>query len=730
MAPLNRRDFLKTGTLASAGLMLGINFTNAKVINATSPPPTSFTPNVFLTIGSDGSVVIMSKNPEIGQGVKTSMPQIIAEELEVDWKQIRVEQGIVDPRFGAQFAGGSTGIKMNFDVLRKAGAAARHMLIEAASIKWNIPADQCYAENGSVIRKDSSQRMSYASLAADASGLVPPQEPALKNKKDFKIIGQPLPGVDNKAIVSGKAIYGIDARPEEALVAVIERCPVYGGKLRSYNDTEVLKVNGVRHVVKIESGNDPLGLKEGIAIIATHTWAAIKGRRALQATWENPEGALEDDDSIKSAFEKNLATTTDPIREDGNTIESLRTSPKVLEAVYEVPFLAHVTMEPMNYTADVRPDRIEVWGPTQVPGNVLHFAAQISGLPPDRISVKMTRSGGGFGRRLMDDYACEAIYLSRQLGHPVQVVWTREDDILHDFFRPAGMYKVAGALDKENRLTTWDLKASTTSRYAFAGSTNPSYQTEVFPDSFPAGFIPNFRMQYLPVASRVPRGAWRAPGHNATAWVDQCFIDEMAHLAGKDPVAFRLELLGDDDRNMPYRDHGGPEYSTQRLKNVIRLAAEKSGWYAPATDGIFKGFACHFMFGAYVSEVVWISMPDTRNLKIVKALAVVDCGLVINPSGARNQLEGGLIDGLSAALNQAIHIGKGSAVERNLNDYKLMRMKDAPEIEVHLVESNASPEGLGEMTLPPVAAALCNAIFAATGKRIRKLPVNLADVRT
>ena len=730
MKQLNRRDFLKTGTLASAGLMLGITLTNARVFNATGDPPASFEPNVYLRIGSDGSVVILSKNPEIGQGVKTSMPQIIAEELEVDWTQIRVEQAPVDRRFGAQFAGGSTGIKMNFDALRKAGAAARHMLIETACLKWNIPADRCYAERGFVIRKDSMKKMSYASLAADASRLVPPQDPKLKDKKDYKIIGRPLPGVDNKAIVTGKAIYGIDARPKEALVAVIERCPVYGGKLRDYNDTEVLKINGVRQVVKIESGNDPIGLKEGIAIVATNTWAAIKGRKALNVNWDNPEGIPENDSRIKAEFEKSLITTTDAIRDDGNMIEALRTGAKVHEAVYEVPFLAHATMEPMNYTADVRADGIEVWGPTQVPGNVLQFAAQISGLPFDKISVKMTRSGGGFGRRLMDDYACEAIYLSKALGHPVQVLWTREDDIQHDFFRPAGMYKLTGALDSENRLTAWDIRASTTSRYAFAGSSDPAYQTEVFPDSFPAGFVPNFRMQYLPVASRVPRGAWRAPGHNATAWVDQCFIDEMAHLAGKDPIAFRLEVVGHEDRMMPYRDHGGPAYSTKRLKNVIRLAAEKSAWYEPAPPGIFRGFACHFMFGAYVAEVISISMPHPQSVKLVKALAVVDCGLVINPSGARNQLEGGLIDGLSAALNQKIHIADGKTVEKNLDDYKLLRMKDAPGIEVHLVESDESPEGLGEMTLPPVAAALCNAIFAATGKRIRKLPVNLSDART
>jgi isoquinoline 1-oxidoreductase subunit beta len=335
----------------------------------------------------------------------------------------------------------------------------------------------------------------------------------------------------------------------------------------------------------------------------------------------------------------------------------------------------------------------------------------------------MTRVGGGFGRRLMADYACEAIYVSKQIGKPVQVVWSREDDIQHDFFRPAGMYKIKAGLDEKNRLVAWQIKSSTASRGAFSGSMSPSYQTEVFPDGFPAGFVENFRMEYLPVASKVPRGAWRAPGHNVTAWLDQTFIDEMAQLAGKNPVDFRLEVLGEEDKMMPYRDHGGPVYSTKRLKNVIKLAAEKSNWNTPSAKGIFRGFAAHFMFGAYVAEVVSISMPSPDTIKIENVLAVVDCGLVINKSNALNQLEGGIIDGLSSALNQGVHIESGRAKENNFDTYQLLRIKDAPAVEVQLVDSDESPEGLGEMTLPPVAAALCNAIYAATGRRIRKLPI-------
>jgi isoquinoline 1-oxidoreductase beta subunit len=461
--------------------------------------------------------------------------------------------------------------------------------------------------------------------------------------------------------------------------------------------------------------------------VAKNTWAAMKGRKALKIEWDLPQGEAEGDERLKSQFEKNITASGTTLRDDGNVDEAFAKCIKVHEAIFEAPFLAHAPMEPMNYTADVRADGADLWGPTQVPGNARAYAAELGGVPRDKVKVRMTRVGGGFGRRLMADYAAEAVALSKLIGKPVQVVWSREDDIQHDFFRPAGMYWMKAGLDQNNKLVAWHLRSSTTSRRHFSDPMSAAHETEVFPDGFPAGFIPSFRMEYTNVESKVPRGAWRAPGHNVTAWLDQTFIDEMASLAGKDPVDFRLEVLGTEDKLMPYRDHGGPVYSTKRLKNVIRLAVEKSGWAKPAPKGVFRGFAAHFMFGAYVAEVVSISMPDANTIKVENVIAVVDCGLVINRSGAMNQLEGGIIDGLSAALNQAVHIENGRAKESNFDDYKLMRMKDAPAVEVHLVESDESPEGLGEMTLPPVAAALCNAIFAATGKRIRKLPVSLTE---
>ena len=722
---IHRRDFLKLTGLTAAGLLIGIN--HAKANNLNTLAEKAFEPNVFLSIQSDGRIILYSKNPEIGQGIKTALPQLLAEELEVDWKSIEVRQGILDARFGSQFAGGSTGVKTNFLSVRNAGASAREMLVEAAARKWQTSLDNCYAKEGTVYNKVTSEKFSYAQLAEAASKLNVRENPTLKDKKDFKIIGQPIPGVDNLQIVTGKVEFGLDARPKGMLVASVERCPVFGGKIKSVDETAALQIAGVERVIRIEPTKNPTQLVAGVAVIAKNTWAAMKGRKALKVEWELPAGEVESDEQLKRLFEKNLAGTGDILRDDGNVQEAFASCKKVHEAVFEAPFLAHAPMEPQNYIADVQADKADLWGPTQVPGSCRQRAAEITGLPPNKINVRMTRVGGGFGRRLMADYACEAVYLSKNIGKPIQVVWTREDDTQHDFYRPAGMFNIKAGLDENNKLIAWQLKATTTSRYTFSGSSSPAYQTEVFPDGFPAGFVKNFRMEYTAAASNVPRGAWRAPGHNITAWIDQCFIDEMAQLAGKDPVDFRLELLGAEDKMMPYSDHGGPVYSTKRLKKVIRLAAEKSNWSQPAAKGVFRGFAAHFMFGAYTAEVVSISMTDSQTIKVERVVAVADCGLVINRSNAVNQLEGGIIDGLSSALNQAVHITGGRVKEGNFDEYRLLRMKDAPAIDVVLVDSDEDPEGMGEMTLPPLAAALSNAVFAATGKRIHKLPIQLTD---
>jgi isoquinoline 1-oxidoreductase subunit beta len=730
MTNLTRRNFIKLSGLAGSGLVLGLTLVSKKSIAATGKALT-FQPNAFLRITSDNKITIVAKNPEIGQGVKTSLPQIIAEELEVDWKQIEVIQGDLHPGLGDQFAGGSTAIKENFNELRQVGASAREILIEAAARKWNIPTSQCYAARGTVFEKSGDRKFSYGQLAEDASKLDPKPNPPLKDPKDFKIIGKAISGVDNKKIAAGKAQFGIDSRPAGALVAAVIRCPVKGGKVKSFDAERALKVSGVIQVIDFDfSGGDPRDSANGVAVLANSTWAALKAKKEVSVEWDFNGGEKESSENLTATFTRNVKSKGALlIRDDGNVDDAFKTAAKTVEGIYEVPFLSHATMEPMNFFADVQSDKCVLIGPTQVPGSVAAVAATITGLPASKIEVKMSRVGGGFGRRLTVDYVSEAVAISKKSGKPVQVIWTREDDMTNDLYRPAGMYSLRAAIDSQGTPIAWHINASTTSRYLYAKSQRSPHITEIFPDGFPAGFIPNFRMEYTAVKTNIGTGAWRAPGHNATAFVDQSFVDELAHLAGKDPVDFRLSLLGTEDKDMPYRDHGGPSYSLKRLRNVIKTAAEKSNWYTKPANALYRGFACHFMFGAYVAEVVTISVSPSKEIKIENVLAVVDCGIVVNRSGALNQIQGGLIDGLSTAIHAGIHIENGAVKETNFDSYRLMRIKQAPAIEVVLVDSQENPEGLGEMSLPPVAAALGNAIFSATGKRVRKLPIALEEGR-
>lgn len=724
---INRRHFLKISSVAGTGLLLQVPLIGkAGKLNKDGTP---FSPNIFLQIHTDDSIVIFAKNPEIGQGVKTSLPMIIAEELEVDWNKIAVQQGDLNPAFGAQFAGGSTSIKTNFEALRKAGATAREMLVLAAANQWGTDVTNCYAEAGFVYNKLNNNKLSYGALATAAAALPVPENPTLKAIQDFKIIGKPIKNVDLQSIITGKPIFGLDQKPKGMLTATVLRPPVYGGKVKSFDASEAKKIAGVVDVVEIKPTDNPTVLVGGVAVIAKNTWAAMKGRKALKVEWDLGAGANESTPNLDKQFLTyvNQAGALQ-LRDDGNVAEAFSKADKIIEATYEMPFLYHATMEPMNYIADVREDRVECWGPTQVPGRVAGLAQSITRVPMDKVTVRQHRIGGGFGRRLMADYAAEAIYISHAIKAPVQVVWTREDDLHNGFFRPAGMYKLKAGLDKNGNLIAWHINASTTSRGAFSGSRDSPHTTEVFPDGFPAGFVPNFKMEYTKLDSVVPRGAWRAPGHNATAFVDQTFLDEIAEAAGKDPVQFRLELLGETNKMMPYRDHGGPEYSTKRLKNVINLVAEKSNWFKPAPKGIYRGFACHFMFGAYVGEVVEISLLENGTPKIEQVYAVVDCGIVVNKSNALNQLEGGIVDGLGAALFGGVTIENGMAAQSNFDSYRMIRFKEAPKVHAYLVESTENPEGLGEMTLPPISAALANAIYAATGKRIHKLPMKENEV--
>lgn len=722
-----RRNFIKISLVAGTGLLLGCNVDTKK--EAVEQDSNIFQPNAFLKIGKDGSIVIMAKNPEIGQGVKTSLPLIVAEELGVDWNQITVEQAPFGRQYGSQFAGGSTAVNSNWDALRTAGATAKAMLMMAAANRWGLEPSACKAEKATVMNTSNNESFTYAELAEEAALLEVPQDVPLKESGEYRLLGKDFKVVDGLEIVTGKAVYGIDVRPEDALVAVIQRSPVFGGKVESFDATEAMKITGVEQVIEIEPTEDTSQLRAGVAVLAKNTWAAMKGRNALKIQWVNQEqDEQESSENINRQFAENVEKEGEFLLiNDGFVQTAFEQADKILEATYEVPFLYHATMEPMNYYANYSEDGIDLRGPTQVPGAVQWMGNAIGGVEREKNTVQQCRMGGGFGRRLVADYAAEAIYLSKNSGAPVQVVWTREDDIQNDFYRPAGMYKVRAGLENR-KLNAWHIHGTSTSRHLYRGEADTAWETELFPDGFPSGFIPNYKMEYTAVTTNVPSGAWRGPGHNATCFVVQSFMDELAHAIGKDPIAFRLEVLGKEDKKAPYRDHGGPTYDSAKLKNVIHKVAELSNWYQAPTTGIFRGFACHFMFGSYIAQVIEISLDENNQFIVEKVLSVIDCGLVVNHLGAMAQVEGGIVDGLNATIYGAVTIKNGKAVQSNFDDHPMLRFHEAPLIETHFIESTEKPEGMGEVSLVTVNAALCNAIFAATGERKRKLPLRRPDI--
>jgi isoquinoline 1-oxidoreductase beta subunit len=724
---VNRRDFIKISTAAGGALLLGFRLGAEELLPADAK---LFEPNAYLKIAPSGTVTIMAKNPEIGQGVKTSMPMIVAEELDVDWKSVKVEQSDISAaKYGSQFAGGSTSIPTNYTTLRKAGAMAREMLIAAAAQTWNVAATECSTEAGKVLHRTSKRTLSYGELVEKAAAMKPAElaqaSPKLKDPKDFKIIGSWQGGVDNPELVTGKPLFGLDVRVPGMLYASVARAPRFGAKPIKVVDARAKAIAGVKQVIIIEPNDNATELIGGVAVVAESTWAAMKGRTALEITWSDGLDANENSDALGKTFTSLVGKPAQVLRQQGDVDEIFASAKKIHEATYDVPFLAHATMEPMNYTAHVTKDKCELWGPTQIPQTVQALAARMTGLPQTAVKVNLTRIGGGFGRRLMADYAAEAIFVAKAVQAPVQVVWTREDDMQHDFYRPAGTYKLRAALDDAGHVSAWHIRAATTSRVEFRKSGQSPHETEVFPDGFPSGLTPHFRMEYAAAKSNVPRGAWRAPGHNATAFVDQSFVDELAHLAGKDPLAFRLEMLG-APREMPYRDHGGP-YNTGRLAGVLKLVADKTRWNERSSwlpKGHALGLAAHVTFGAYVAEVAEISIEGGQ-IRVHRITAAVDCGQIVNRSGAFNQIEGGIIDGLSAAMYGRVTVAGAGVEQTSFDTYPLLRMSEAPAVAVHFVESTEAPQGLGEMSLPPVAAAVANGVFALTSKRIRRLPFAL-----
>jgi len=718
----SRRSFLKTGAAAAGGLMLG--FSLAGRGEAADGPARL---NAFVRIAPDGTVTIVSKNPEIGQGIKTMLPMLIAEELDVDWKDVRIEQALNDPKtYGRQFAGGSMATPLHWDELRRVGAAGRAMLVAAAAQGWGVPADECTTSPGVVLHAASGRKATYGSLTAKAATLPAPdlKTVPLKDPKNYRIIGKATPQYDTQAIVTGQPLFGIDVRVPGMLFATFEKAPVFGARVASADLAAAKAVKGVKDAFIVEGGTALDGLMPGVAVVATSWWAARKGREKLNITWaEHPTSAQSSESIAKRAAELTAAPPQRTLRNDGDVGAALKGAAKTVEADYFYPFIHHAALEPQNCTAQVKDGKIEIWAPTQNPEPGRQLVAKTLGVADSDITVHMIRCGGGFGRRLSNDYMVEAAWIARQAGAPVQLIWTREDDTRHGFYRPAGFHSLKGGLDSKGALVAWrDHFVS------FGEGTDFARSASMSPNEFPARLVENCRLDVSTMPLGVPTGPLRAPGSNALAFVMQSFIDELAHAGGVDPVEFRLRLLGDHGL---VGEPGRGAFYSNRMAGVLRLVAEKSGWgrtALPKRTGMGVGF--YFSHLGYFAEVVQATVANDGAVKVDKVWAAGDVGRqIINPLGAINQVQGAVLDGLSEALGQQITIAGGAVVQGNYDDHPVLRINEAPPVEVHFLTSDNPPTGLGEPALPPVVPALCNAIFAATGKRLRKLPIDPAALR-
>ncbi len=737
-AGLGRREFILLSATTTGGLLLGWRMPVIAGEKSTHPATTQL--GVFLRIDADGGIVIGARAPEIGQGVKTALPMLIAEELDADWQRVRVEQlplGLVskadspsgvDWKFGPQGAGGSTSIPDAWQDLRQIGAQARWLILQAAAGAWEIDVSELKTSASQVLHPDG-RTLGYGALAAAASrGKLPGTAIALKEPGAYRIIGRPTRTVDCADIVTGKAIYGIDANLPGALHAVVARCPYFEGTLESYDASEAKKIKGVRSVLVLPGPQaaEPItaNLATGIVVLADDTWSALQGRRALKIVWKPGAHSAESSAALDAQCTRLLAGSGQRVRDDGDFDAATAAATRKVEAVYRIPFVSHCPLEPQNACAHVEADRVRIIAPMQQPGGASRIAHQLTGVDRMKIDVQMTRVGGGFGRRLSNDFVAEAVLISKLSGKPIKLLWTREDDLQHDFYRPFGHHQMRAALDADNRVSAWAHRLASASKYHRRPDVKPEdlWQAELYPDDFPAAAIGNLRLEWFPVQSGMTRGSWRAPAHTANAFAVQSFVDEIAHAAGRDPLALRLELIGEAGERA-YAQHGGPVFDSGRLRHVLELAAQTIGWGRKLPPGRGLGLAAHFTFGGYAAHAMEVSVDDDGSYRIERCICAVDIGRPINPLGIQAQMMGGTIDGISTAQALEITIEGGRVVQTNFNDYRLLRMADAPDVEVLIVPSEKDPAGAGEMGIPTAAPALTNALFAACAVRVRSLPI-------
>ena len=703
MSAISRRVFLGTSAAAGAGLVIGFHLPSGAQAEAKS----AFSPNAYLSINPNGKITIVVARSEMGQGVWTSLPMILADELEADWKQIAIEQAGASTLFGDQTTGGSASVRTTWDPMRKAGAQAREMLIAAAAQQWNVSRESCKAENSSVVHSASGRKLSYGALATAAGKLPVPDNPPLKSE-GYKLVGQRLPRLDTPSKVNGSAIYGMDFRVPEMKYAALARCPVFGGKVSSFDDSRAKKSRGVSFVGKISDS--------AIAVVADSTWNALQGRKALTVAWdEGPNKDLNSTEvyeSLRNADESKAVkffSAGDVAAAKGRKIEG----------AYQLPFMAHAPMEPGNCVAHFRGTECEVWGPTQVPQDCRDTIAPLLGLKPEQVKVNITLLGGGFGRRLEHDYAVEAALVSKAINAPVKVVWTREDDMRNSTYRPVSLHKLSATLGDDGYPIALTHRVIAPSINGQKGSQPVNGVDADFPDE--ASFlypIPNVTLDYVMTETPVPLGWMRSVYALQMGFATESFIDELAAGAGKDPLEYRLHLLA-KDAEIKYFD---ATWRTSRLRNVLQLAAEKAGWNKPLPAGRYRGIACFGCFSTYAADVVELSIENDQP-QVHRIVSVLDCGRVVNPNILEQQIHGAVTFGLANVLRAQITVDKGRVVQSNFDDYQPMRMNEVPEVEAYFVPSTEPPTGAGEPPIPPLAPAICNAIYAATKKRIRALPI-------
>jgi isoquinoline 1-oxidoreductase beta subunit len=701
MSTLNknsRRDFIKISSLTGGGLVLGFSWLDGEVVPAIINKATAVSDlnfNNYLTIATDGTIIIFSPNPELGQNVMTSFPMIVADELDADWNKVKVVQAPLDKRFDRQLTGGSGAIPHSWKRLRIAGATARYLLIAAAAKKWNVDASECTTANSFVIHSKAGDKLSYGELAEEASKITVPSDVPLKNRKDFKIIGTAVKNVENKNIITGKGIFGLDFYREGMVYAMIQRPTAFGTKIKSVDDAAAKAMPGIIDVVTF---------KNNVAIVGKSTWEVMKARKVLKVEYEK-DGNIESSSDHNQLFISLLNSDKAQVRrKDGDVETAFKSAAKVISSEYQCPFLAHNPMEPMNFFADVRSDGVELVGATQTPGSARTQVAKLLNIPEDKITVTITRLGGGFGRRLQTDYVVEAAELSSIIKKPVKLIWTREDDMTGGSYRPAVRYRFEAALDASGNLIGYKLRG-----------VGINVGNSVRENNFPSGAVDNLLIDSFSQQSPITTGAWRAPITNFLAYAEQSFIDEVAQAAGKDPVQFRLDLLQKAKTNPV----GTISYNIDRMETVINTVAERSGW--SKKKDVSQGFSVYFSHSSYVGQVAEVIMKDGKPV-VKRIYAVADCGEVINKSGALQQVMGAITDGYGHAMFGKLSFKDGKPEQNNFHQYRLIRMKEIPEVDAYFIDNGIDPTGLGEPALPPTGGAVANAIFKATGIRLKQQP--------